>query len=204
MQTIRRGAAETTTPGKPSGADSPSCETNIHCSTPSAPTFVSRVSHMRSCDPVVASGNFAFVTLNTSTGSWCGMRGDVLQIYDIADSSSPRLILEQSMSSPRGLAVDGENSLVFVCDNGMVRAFDFDAAGYDPDDYYSRVSVSQKFVSNEMPDVRRIDAYDCIALDPVLPNTLGTLLVIGADGLYQLGYDTQKFTFISKIDIRNR
>jgi hypothetical protein len=48
-----------------------------------------------------------------------------------------------------------------------------------------------------LPEVGRIDAYDCIVTGP------GRLIVIGAAGLYQLGYDREKFSFISKIDIRN-
>ena len=167
-------------------------------STPSAPYLISHVSHFKSCDPVVASGDFAFVTLNSEIGSWCGNTGNALQIYDISDIANPRRILQyNNVTSPRGLAVDEDNRLVFVCDNGMVRAFNFNFE-------MQPIGFSQEFVSNDMSEVRRIDAYDCIALDPVLPNTLGTLLVIGADGLYQLGYDTEKFTFISKIDLRTK
>ncbi|MDR2891423.1 MAG: hypothetical protein LBV18_07530 [Alistipes sp.] len=154
---------------------------------PAFPNRLSMVSHFRSCDPVVAYGNLAFVTLNSDLGWWCGNSGNVLQVYDITDIEDPIRLSEVSMSSPRGLAVDGQAKMVFVCDNDMVKAYDIS----DPND------LKGLYVSSTIPELRRADAYDCIALD-------GRLLVIGADGLYQLGYDREKFTFISKIDLRTQ
>ena len=53
-----------------------------------------------------------------------------------------------------------------------------------------------KTSSLSTPEVGKIDAYDCIVTGE------GRLLVVGASGLYQLGYDRKAFSFISKIDIR--
>ncbi|MDR2912039.1 MAG: hypothetical protein LBV38_01875 [Alistipes sp.] len=153
-------------------------------SRPEFPKYRSATSHLRSCDPVVAADTLAFVTLNNSLGNWCGARGDMLQVYDISDVENPELIEEVNMSSPRGLAVDIESKIVFVCDNG-IKAYDIT----DPR------NVEGLFTAGSLPEVGRIDAYDCIVTD-------GRLLVIGSDGLYQLGYDREKFTFISKIDLR--
>ncbi len=153
-------------------------------STPSFPKRLSVTSHLRSCDPVVAAGSLAFVTLNSSLGSWCGQRGDLLQAYDISNPGSPVWLSEIDMSSPRGLAVDAAQNLLFVCDNGL-KAFDIS----DPRD------IRGRYTAAEVPEVGRIVAYDCIVWQ-------GRLLVIGADGLYQLGYDKDEFTFISKIDLR--
>ena len=153
-------------------------------SRPEFPKQLSMTSHLRSCDPVVAADTLAFVTLNSSSGAWCGAAGDELRAYDISDVTRPELICTVGLSSPRGLAVDIENKMVFVCDNG-IKAFDIT----DPHD------IEGLYTAASVPEVGRIDAYDCILWD-------GRLLVIGADGLYQLGYDREKFTFISKIDLR--
>jgi hypothetical protein len=155
-------------------------------SNPSFPERMSATSHFRSCDPVVADGNYAFVTLNSTSGQWCNNNVNEFLVYNIADITNPILIHRQSLESPRGLAVDGQADLLFVCDDGAVKAYDIS----DMND------IRGKFTSSINPDVRRIDAYDCIASN-------GTLFVIGADGFYQLGYDRDGFTLISKIDLRS-
>lgn len=151
---------------------------------PEFPEFISISSHFKSCDPVVAADTLAFVTLNSSLGSWCGQRGDALIVYDISDVEYPVVIDEVALSSPRGLAVDIDQKILFVCDNG-IKAYDIT----DPR------KVENLYTSISVPEVGRVDAYDCILHD-------GRLIVIGAAGLYQLGYDREGFSFISKIDLR--
>ena len=154
---------------------------------PETPKQLSHKLHVTSCDPVVAAGNLAFVTLNSSLGNWCGQTTtNVLQAYDVSDLEKPELICSVDLSSPRGLAVDMERKLVFVCDNG-IKAYDIT----DPK------NIVSKYDAADLPEVGKIDAYDCIVSNE------GRLLVIGAAGLYQLGYDRDKFTFISKIDTRD-
>ncbi len=152
---------------------------------PEFPEFMSVSSHFKSCDPVVAADTLAFVTLNSSLGSWCGQRGDALIVYDISDVERPEVIKEVALSSPRGLAVDIEQKLLFVCDNG-IKAYDISDPRNIKEPAYTSISVEQ---------VGRADTYDCILHD-------GRLIVIGAAGLYQLGYDREEFSFISKIDLR--
>ncbi len=137
---------------------------------------------------MVAYGNFAFVTLNSEMATWCGDGGNVLRVYDITDIENPIHLIGQNLTSPRGLAVDGRAGLVFVCDRNAVKAFEFNFDAQNP-------VIEGKFSSATLPEVRRIDAYDCIVLD-------GTLIVIGADGFYQLAYDSEGFEFVSKIDLR--
>ncbi len=153
---------------------------------PEFPEFVASKMHIRSCDPVVAADTLAFVTLNSSLGTWCGSNTNLLQVYDISDIRNiPDPIATVSMTSPRGLAVDLDSKLLFVCDGG-IRAYDI-ADPRNPQRLYTSLGT---------PGVGTIEAYDCIIMDE------GRLLVIGADGLYQLGYDHEKFSLISKIDIR--
>jgi hypothetical protein len=157
---------------------------------PQFPTRLSQTTHFKSCDPVAAYDTLAFVTLNIDTGWWCGNTGNVLQAYNIKDVTRPVLISETQVNSPRGLAVDGQAGLIFVCAKGGVSTYRFEATDTAPG-----IKIEPGYLSAMVPEVENIDAYDCIATD-------GTLLVIGADGLYQLGYDNEKFSFISKIDLR--
>ncbi len=167
------------------------------------PVQLSRTNHFRSCDPVVAYDNLAFVTLNSSIGSQCGQRGNVLQIYDITEPSNipQNPLFQTNMESPRGLSVDGERKLVFVCVSGGVEVWDFT----NPE------STKYLGFTARVPELEHISAYDCIALPGVTPERDGKLLTIGADGLYQIAYkrvkddadnDKIEFTFLSKIDIR--
>lgn len=155
-------------------------------SDPENPQKLSQSTHFRSCDPVVAYGDWAYVTLNSSLGRFCGSSGDELKVYDITDLEEPVLAKTVQMTSPRGLAVDGAESLLFVCDSNVgVRAYDI-TDPTDPQRLYTLSTVAE---------ASRIDAYDCIAMN-------GVLMVIGADGLYQVSYTRDGFEFLSKIDLR--
>jgi hypothetical protein len=87
-------------------------------SNPDLPSPLGEFEHARSCDPVVAEGNRAYVTLRS--GSPCGDNGDQLDIIDISDINKPRLIKTVPMTEPYGLGVKNKN--VVVCDgrNGIV------------------------------------------------------------------------------------
>lgn len=150
-------------------------------SRPEFPQQMSYVSHITSCDPVIASGNYAYVTLN-SENIWCGRSSNVLQIYDISDPSNPELIKEQTgFRHPRGLGID--NKKLFICDNGL-KVFDLD----DPE---QPVWVDD---FTHIPEASGIDTYDVIPLN-------GLLLLIGSDGLYQFDYTNDKLTLVSKIEV---
>lgn len=81
-------------------------------SNPANPNYVSEFQHIRSCDPVVAEGDFAFVTLRG--GRECGGTLNELQVLDISQKENPVLIGQYTMSGPNGLGID--NGLLFVCD----------------------------------------------------------------------------------------
>lgn len=172
---------------------------------PEAPEHMSASWHTRSCDPVVAANKFAFVTLNSALGTRCGNSSNELLIYNIEDPTAPRLVTSKRMTSPRGLAVDWDARMLFVCDDYMVKAYAIDTDAKDP--------LEAVFSSTELG---RIAAYDCIVAQSaiVVPNAddiepqasgQGRLLVVAADGFYQLGYDPageKKFTLISKLDLK--
>ena len=84
-------------------------------SDPGNPRFNSEYEHFRACDPVVAEGNFAYVTLR-STNEWCANDVNQLQIVDISNVFEPQQISTYAMNAPYGLAVRGD--YVLVCDSG--------------------------------------------------------------------------------------
>lgn len=91
---------------------------------PANPRYLSEHRHATGCDPVVVSGNYAYVTLRegVSCGSFFDI--DVLEVLDVSDVRNPRLINSISMSSPRGLGL-GCNNKLYVCEGeGGIVQFD--------------------------------------------------------------------------------
>jgi len=91
-------------------------------SDPSSPEFLSISYHSYSCDPVVAKGNYAYATLNSVSG--CNTYINELRIIDISNPSSPDLVEQIAMDSPKGLGISG--NLLFVCDN-QIKSYDISA-----------------------------------------------------------------------------
>jgi hypothetical protein len=148
---------------------------------PEFPQQISHVSHITSCDPVVASGNYAYVTLNTAHFR-CGRNTNELQVYDISNPARPLLIhTESGLKHPGGLGVDGTK--LFVCDDGL-KVYDITRPGQP-------VWVDDL---THIPEAEGIDTYDVIPAN-------GILLLIGSDGFYQFRYDQGKLAFLSKIDV---
>ena len=151
-------------------------------SEPRFPMFMSQVQHFRSCDPVVAEGQYAFVTLNTNFSN-CGLvPNNVLQIYDISEPAIPVLQKEVSLRGPTGLGIDG--SRLFVCDRGL-KVFDIS----DP------LNIKQ---IDDLLDINEVDireTYDVIPVD-------GLLILVAKEGLYQFDYTEANLKFVSKIEIK--
>jgi hypothetical protein len=82
---------------------------------PANPQRLSVVTHVRSCDPVVVQGNYAYVTLRSGTN--CG-GNNVLNVYDVTNLNSPVLKKTINMNSPYGLGVS-VNALYVTNPNGI-------------------------------------------------------------------------------------
>ena len=76
------------------------------------PTFINKIDHFRSCDPVVADIEYAYVTLRGGTG--CFTERNELQIINIQDPKQLEVTSTHLMFNPHGLAVY-ENHVI-VCD----------------------------------------------------------------------------------------
>lgn len=87
--------------------------TIVNIDNPLSPVEAGSVQHIRSCDPVVASGNIAYVTL--WNGSECGNGRNELQVIDISNLNVPVQLNATEMKSPRGLSVN--DGRLMVCED---------------------------------------------------------------------------------------
>ncbi|MDA3822068.1 MAG: hypothetical protein PF450_05580 [Bacteroidales bacterium] len=140
---------------------------------PKSPYIVSVYRHITSCDPVVVSGDLAYITLRS--GNICGASADLLEVIDISDKSDPTKIASYGMTEPYGLGISG--STLFVCEgeNGL-KVFNIT----DP---YS-------ITSNKLAEFSDIQATDVIPIN-------NTLYTIGDGGFYI--YDYTDITDITQV-----
>ena len=83
-------------------------------SSPSNPDYINSINHFRSCDPVVADADYAYVTLRGGTN--CFTETNELQIIAISDPQNLEVVSRQVMFNPHGLAI--HEDFLIVCDGG--------------------------------------------------------------------------------------
>ena len=135
-------------------------------------------SHIRTCDPVIAENDFAYVTLYS--GTRCAGFTNQLDVLNISNIQSPQLIKSYPLTNPRGLSKDGD--LLFICDgNDGLKVFN----AANP----NSISLLKQF---KLPQANDVIAFNSIAL------------VIAKDGLYQYDYtNAADIKLISKIAVQN-
>ncbi|MCB0736230.1 MAG: hypothetical protein KDC92_01860 [Bacteroidetes bacterium] len=148
-------------------------------SNPAAPFQVGEMSHIESCDPVVAKENHAYVTLRS--GNRCGGFTDQLEIADITDLTNPMRTQIHSMTNPWGLGVD--NDLLFICDGrDGLKVYDL-----KDDPSPEKLKLVEHF--------KKYSTYDVIPFD-------GTLYLIADDGFHLFDYsDRDKIKELGHIAI---
>ncbi len=129
---------------------------------PDQPVKLGQFMHSRSCDPVIADGRYAYVTLRS--GNFCGGVNNQLDVIDINQLTSPQLVKSYSLTSPAGLSKDGK--LLLICDGK---------------EGLKIMDANDPAAVNLLGRVPGIDAYDVIALN-------GTALVVAKDGVYTIDY----------------
>lgn len=145
---------------------------------PHKPAFISQYSHVTSCDPVVVSGKYAFITLRT--GTTCAGNVNELDVVSLEDIQNPTLIKAYDLYNPHGLGIDG--NLLFICD------------GTDGLKIYDASDVN-KIDENMIKHFYDIKTYDVIPYNNIL-------IMTGSDGIYQYDYsDIQNITELSHIQI---
>jgi hypothetical protein len=141
---------------------------------PAQPVQAGSFTHARVCDPVIADDNYAYVTL--SSGSRCAGFINQLDVVNIQNLQSPKLVKSYPLTNPHGLSKDGNT--LFICD-GAAGLKVFDAADQN------NIKLLQTLDG--------IDAYDVIAFN-------GIAIVSAKDGLYEYNYtDRSKVQQISRI-----
>lgn len=144
----------------------------IDLENPGTPSLLSTYSHIRSCDPVVVEGNYAYVTLRS--GTLCQGFTNQLEVIDIQNLKEPKLVATHLMHNPHGLGID--NTTLFICDGSQgLKVFD--------------ASDVQTIGNNLLTHYTSIHAYDVIPFDNVL-------MMIGDDGLFQYDYTNPKNIFL--------
>ena len=147
--------------------------------SPEAPVFVSDYPHVNSCDPVVVTGDKAYVTLRT--GNRC--QGDIneLVIVDISDLTNPTEIATYQMTNPHGLGIDGNT--LFLCDG---------SGGLKVYDRTNDLDLENNLISH----FEEINTYD------VIPYNNNLIMSSGA-GIHQYNYsDISNITEISLIPVQ--
>ena len=88
---------------------------------PEKPERQALASHLRACDPVVADGDYAYVTVRS--GSACGGPLDALLVFDVSDLKQPVQLTQVQLDSPYGLGINGNT--LYVCDGAAgLKVFD--------------------------------------------------------------------------------
>lgn len=137
------------------------------------PTHLTDFTHAQSCDPVVVSDDIAFVTLNTRDCWSADNDTNRLEIVDVQNPESPKLIRAVDMWAPTGLGVDGSN--LFICDGESgLKVFDINKSD---DNGTVDVIVQLKYSYGE------IDCYDVIAYNE-------NLIVSNRDEIRQFDYSS--------------
>ena len=143
-------------------------------SSPGTPGLAGEFTHVRGCDPVIADGNYAYVTLNDSSA--CLGFYNQLQIVDIRDFAHPFLEVSYSMTHPGGLS-KSENLLFIADGSGGLKI-------------YNAADV------NSLQLIKQFKGP--VAGDIITRNGLAILLA--RDGLYQYDYsDLNNIHQISKL-----
>ena len=145
---------------------------------PEQPATVSTYSHVTSCDPVVVSGNTAYVTLRS--GNTCGGTADLLDVIDITNKSNPKQLASYTMKTPYGLGISDKTLFICQGDNGLVV---YDAT--------NPLTIKD----NKLAEFSDIKATDVIPVNDVL-------FTIGDDGFLIYDYsDLENISLLATIEV---
>jgi hypothetical protein len=136
-----------------------------------------------SFDPVIVSGNYAYVTLSPFTAVDNGrcfrdFNVNELRIYDVTKIENPVLLTQFPMQFPKGLAID--NNVLFICEKEKgVKVLD----------------VTDKLKPKVITELYGFQSYDVILREKLL-------YVVGTDQIRVYDYsDIEDFKLISTIKL---
>lgn len=143
------------------------------------PRYVGDFWHITSCDPVVISNGYAYITLRG--GTVCGSNTNRLDVVKLsADYKNLSLIASYPLNGPYGLGIDGD--ILFVCDG---------SAGLKVYNVADKTTIDQHRIAS-FPNIK---TYDVIPVN-------GFLFMIGDDGFYLYDYsNVQNIKQLSHIPV---
>jgi hypothetical protein len=149
---------------------------------PTVLAYVGNFWHVTSCDPVVISDGYAYITLRG--GNVCGSNVNRLDVVKLsADYKTSTLEASYPMTGPYGLGID--NKTLFICDG------DAGLKVYD-------VTDKRKIDDHQIARFPGIKTYDVIPFN-------NYLFMIGDDGFYQYDYSNlQNINQISLIPVKKK
>jgi LVIVD repeat len=145
---------------------------------PSSPQKAGTFLHARVCDPVIADDDYAYVTLRS--GSTCAGFINQLDVVNIENIYSPKLLKSYPLTNPKGLDKDG--NYIYVCD------------GTDGVKVLDATNINNVTVKKT---ISLKDAYDVICWNKVA-------IVSAADGMHQYDIrDVNNIKQLSFIGLKN-
>lgn len=143
------------------------------------PKYVADFWHVTSCDPVVISDGYAYITLRG--GTRCGSDVNRLDVLKLStDYLNNQLVASYPLHGPYGLGIDDQ--ILFICDGD---------AGLKVYNVADKLHIDD----NQIASFSNINTFDVIPVNDYL-------FMIGDDGFYQYDYsDLQNITQISFIPV---
>ncbi len=142
------------------------------------PVYISQFAHVMACDPVVAEGNRAYVTLRSGGDCRIGWTANQLDILDISNVNNPKLLVTHQVPEPWGLGID--NNVLFLCHGEFGLGI------------YNVTNPQVLDTIHFFPDIK---SYDVIPHNSIL-------LVTGPGGIYQYDYsDLNNLVLLSTIPV---
>ncbi|MEQ8473266.1 MAG: hypothetical protein RIC35_18870 [Marinoscillum sp.] len=140
------------------------------------PEYLAEFVHQRTCDPVIANDQYAYVTIRSGEGCGTGLfEANQLITLDISDIRNPFETDQQAMLNPRGLTFFKGDLYVAEGPHGL-----------------------KKFSLSDPSKPALVEFYDDIAANDMI--SLPTTMIITRDeGIYQFGCQDNELYFLSPI-----
>lgn len=147
---------------------------------PAHPSYLSEISHVASCDPVVANDNYAFVSLNNDIDNPCEGYTNQVEIVNIQNPAAPFTTKVYPMAMPKGIGLD--ENLFFVTD------------GKEGLKVYN-ANFPEALSEHKLAEFSGMKGYD------VIPDNKN-LIFVGRDGIAQYDYaNPSEIRLLSKIPV---
>lgn len=147
---------------------------------PTALNYIGSFWHVTSCDPVIISDGYAYITLRG--GNVCGSNTNRLDVLKLSsDFKNNELLASYPLNGPYGLGIDDQT--LFICDG---------SAGLKIYDVEDKLTIDD----HQIAQFAYINTFDVIPIS-------GYLFMIGKDGFYQYDYSNiQDIKEVSIIPVR--